>query len=227
MSGIGSASIWRQAAGAVAAAIFWPALVVFAAARPGYSHLTNAISHLGAVGTPYAPAWNAIGFVVPGLLLATCGAELAIAIDRRRGVVWWLLVLSGLAFAGTGVCPAVVEGGRPLMSSPLTIGHVVALLLSALAWLVAAAVVTVRMWRRPAWRTVRPIAIGASVLGVILFLANPFKDAIPALHHRPGLAQRIAFAGYFAWYLGMGLCLLASRRGARARRRVDDEQRRR
>ncbi|MDA1095013.1 MAG: hypothetical protein O3A25_17345 [Acidobacteria bacterium] len=69
------------AAGIAAFAMFWTALFGFAAAHPDYSHSHKAISELGAFGAPHALAWNLIGFITPGLLLAVCGAGLAQAID--------------------------------------------------------------------------------------------------------------------------------------------------
>jgi hypothetical membrane protein len=120
------------AAGIAAGVIFWTALFGFAAAYPGYSHSHKAISELGAFGAPHALAWNLIGFVTPGLLLAACGAGLARTIDvsGRKTLVYWLLVISGLGFVGTGLIPAEMRDGSPFMQSPFTIGHVVMTLLS-------------------------------------------------------------------------------------------------
>ena len=107
-------------AGIAAVVVFWTALFGFAAAYPGYSHSHKAISELGAFGAPHALAWNLIGFITPGLLLAICGAGLGRAIDvsGRATAVYWLLVMSGVGFAGTGVIPAEMRQGSPFMQSP-------------------------------------------------------------------------------------------------------------
>ena len=88
--------------------VFWAALFSFASAYPGYSHSHKAISELGALGAPHALWWNLLGFIVPGVLLSICGAGVATAIERPSGktAVYWLLVLSGVGFAGAGVIPA-------------------------------------------------------------------------------------------------------------------------
>jgi hypothetical membrane protein len=101
-------------AGVAAVAVFWIALFAFAASYPRYSHSTKAISELGVFGAPHALAWNVIGYIVPGMLLAICGAGLATAIDRsgRRTAFYWLLVVSGLGLAGTGVFPAEMRDGQ-------------------------------------------------------------------------------------------------------------------
>lgn len=133
----------------LAATVFWIALGVFGVARTGYSQFTKAVSELGAVGAPHALAWNVLGFIVPGLLLATGGVAIATVVDGRRGTLRWLLAGSGVAFAATGVFPAVMHDGSPLMRAPSTVGHVVMLLLSSLLWLVAIGVLLRKVAREP------------------------------------------------------------------------------
>src|SRR3989304_1137074 len=48
---------------------FLVALLAFAAARTDYSHLTKAVSELGAIGAPHALAWNILGFGAVGVLV--------------------------------------------------------------------------------------------------------------------------------------------------------------
>src|SRR5262245_25741333 len=95
--------------------LFWTASVAFAAFRPSYSHLVNTISELGAVGTPHATAWNVLGFVIPGILLAIVGAAIARTASPEpllwRTLATVFLVLAGLAVAAQGVIPAVMVNG--------------------------------------------------------------------------------------------------------------------
>ena len=102
------------AAGVAAVVVFWTSLFVFAAWYPGYSHYTKAISELGAFGAPHALAWNLTGFILPGVLLAVSGAGLAEAVDEsaRRTALFWLLLMSGLGFAGTGIIQAEMRERR-------------------------------------------------------------------------------------------------------------------
>ncbi|MES2603811.1 MAG: DUF998 domain-containing protein, partial [Pseudomonadota bacterium] len=113
--------------GVAAAILFGVALAVFAAVRPEYSHAHKAVSELGVIGAPNALAWNLIGFITPGILLALCGAALAQAVDGSRKVLWYLLVLAGIGFAATGIFPAEMRNGDPVMQSPLTVGVIVVL----------------------------------------------------------------------------------------------------
>lgn len=201
----------RQAglSGVAACAVFWIALFAFSAARPEYSHFTKAISELGVIGAPNALAWNLVGFIVPGLLVAVCGAGLATAVDGRRGSLWWLFVLSGLAFSGTGFIPAEMQDGSPLMQSPFTIGHVVMMSLTIL-WIPAAFLFLSRARHNPDWSNVRVVGTALTLLVIAGFVLNVLHDTVPFLSRRPGLAQRLSFAAYFLWFLVMSFYLISA-----------------
>ena len=191
----------------LAATVFWIALAAFGAVRTDYSQFTKAVSELGAVGAPHALAWNVVGFIAPGLVLAACGLAIGTVVDGRRGALRWLLAGSGVALAGTGVFPAVMQHGSPAMQAPSTVGHVVMLLLSGLLWLVAIGLLLRRITREPRLRRLlTPFAIVTAV-ALLGFAANVLHDAIQPLAHRPGLAQRIGFAGYFLWFVSLSLWL--------------------
>jgi hypothetical membrane protein len=200
------------AAGVAAVVVFWTSLFIFAASYPGYSHYTKAISELGAFGAPHALAWNLIGFIVPGVLLAVSGAGLARAIDASAGRtrLFWLLLISGLGFAGTGVIPAEMRDGSPSMQSPFTLGHVLMTFLSGIPWVISVFLLIGHVKRNPSWQHVRRVSIVLAVACVVGFAVNVFARAIPVLAQRPGLAQRISFAVYFGWFLVMALHLLSA-----------------
>jgi hypothetical membrane protein len=192
----------------LAATFFWSALVGFGAARADYSQLTKAVSELGGMGLPHALAWNLLGFIVPGLLLAACGAAIATAIDGGRGPLRWLLTGSGLAFAATGAFPAVMRHGSPLMQAPSTVGHIVMLLLSSALWIFAIGAILLKFNRDPNRRPLLKPFATVTAVALAGLSANVLHSAIPALAHRPGLAQRLGFAGYFLWYLALSLWVL-------------------
>jgi hypothetical protein len=102
-------------------------------------------------------AWNLIGFIVPGVLLAICGAGLAKAteVSGRKTAVYWLLVTSGLGLAGTGLLPVEMRQGSPFMQSPFTLGHVFMTFLSGIPWTIAAFLLVGQVTRNPAWQRSR------------------------------------------------------------------------
>ena len=185
----------------LAATVFWTALVAFGILRADYSQLTKAVSELGAVGAPYALAWNVLGFTVPGLLLAACGIAIGTVVDGRGGALRWLLTGSGIAFAGTGVFPAVMHYGSPVMQAPSTVGHVAMLLLSSVLWLMAIGVLLRKIRCEPRLRRLLKPFVIVTVVALSGLAANVLHDAIQPLAHRPGLAQRLGFAGYFCWFV--------------------------
>jgi hypothetical membrane protein len=196
-------------AGIVGAGIFWTAPFTFAATYPGYSHLTKAISELGAFGAPHALAWNLIGFIVPGLLLAVCGAGVALAIDGRRTRLFWLLVGSGLGFAGTGIFPIEMHNSSPVMSSPWTSGHILMTFVSGIPWVIAAFVLVGHVKRNAQLQHMKRFSLALGVFAFASLVFNVLARSMPFFAARPGLAQRIAFAAYFAWFLIMALSFLS------------------
>jgi hypothetical membrane protein len=191
----------------LATMVFWPALLLFGAIRPDYSQFTRAVSALGAIGAPNALAWNMLGFIAPGLLLAWAGTSIAESVGDRYRPLWWLFLGAGAGFAGTGVFPAVMVGHKPIMDSPLTMGHVVMSLVAAVCWLAAAILLYRRLGPQQAWRGSRAPLLLFTALALVGYACNLFHDAVPALAFRPGLAQRISFGGEFLWYVGVSVWL--------------------
>jgi hypothetical membrane protein len=189
--------------GIAAAVICWSALFVFGALRPSYSHTTNAVSELGALGSLHALPWNLIGFITPGILLAIAGGAVAASVDSkpRRTVAFWLFVISGLAFSGTGLNPAEMENGIALVTSPFTKGHFVMSLIHGITWLIAALLLVRPMQRHPDWRSLTYInvALVLATLVAAFALRGQLSDA---------LVQRIAGAIYFAWFVAMSVKLI-------------------
>ncbi len=91
-----------------AGALAGPALVGFilaaAASTPGYSHLSETVSQLGALGRPH-PEIMSVGFGVFGALvcLFAAGVRGALPEGRGRTSAWLGLLIFGAAVALTGI----------------------------------------------------------------------------------------------------------------------------
>src|SRR4051794_11116422 len=92
----------------MAAPVMYAAAAVAAGFKyPGYDHLKNFISELGATGAPTASLMNFVGFLPYGLLVTA----FALALHRgiRPDVGGWLgptiLVLYGMAYVGVAMAP--------------------------------------------------------------------------------------------------------------------------
>jgi hypothetical membrane protein len=192
--------------GMVAGVLSWSAMLVFAALRPSYSHGVNAVSELGVIGSPNAVPWNLIGFIAPGLLLAIAGAALAASISPKgsKSAAYWLLIISGLAFAGTGVFPAEMRDGAVLVTSASTRGHFITSLIHGISWLIAAALLVSPMKQSADWRGwhIASVALVLLVLVAVFGLRGRLSDA---------LVQRVAGLLYFAWFFVLSLRLFRLR----------------
>lgn len=171
---------WLATAAALAAAIG------FGLALDGYSHAVHPLGLLGARDLPHARAFNLVGFVAPGLLLAGAGLGLRARLDAagwplRIGAT--LAVLSALAFAAQGIAPLDPEH----LDSGDSRYHAAAWTLWWVSFVPGAALLA--SGAQPRWPHVAA-AVAVPVLSLVL----------PGLVG-PALAQRLAFAAWFGWWL--------------------------
>ena len=191
----------------------WLAGLVFLAAMAGFewlagpSHALQAVDLLGARGVPHAPAWNALGYATPGLLVAA----FAIALQRPLAsagvgaggrIGGWLLMFSGLAFAAQGWLPLDPR----LLDGADSKAHIAAGMLSLLAWLPSALLLPLALRGRSAWR-VAMVAGPLLVVVAIACLAVP-PQAWSAIGAGPGIAQRLGLCAQFAWPALAAFCAL-------------------
>jgi hypothetical membrane protein len=185
--------------------LFWAASVALAALRPSYSHVVNTISELGAVGTPNATAWNVLGFIIPGVVLALTGATIARTANATpsvsRTLATVLLVLCGLAVAGQGLFPAEMANGVADVTSASTREHFISSLLSAATWVVGALLLVGPMKRNPSWHSLYIVSAALVVLTLVALVT--LRGALP-----DGLAQRIGNAFFCIWFILMSLRLV-------------------
>jgi hypothetical protein len=170
----------------LAAGAWLAGAIGFGIALDGYSHTVHPLGLLGARGLPHALAFNLAGFALPGLLLVAAGVGLRARLDGtgwplRLGAV--LATLSALAFAAQGLFPLDPEH----LDSGASRYHATAWTLWWLAFAPGAALLATGA--RPRWaHAVAAIAVPALAL------------LLPALVGG-ALAQRLAFAAWFGWWL--------------------------
>ena len=166
--------------------IFACALFALSARWPGYSHLQHPVALPGAAGLPGAMLFDAMVFVLPGASILLVAWRLRSAIAEAG---WWprigaaLLSLSALAFVAQGLLPLDPEdldsGGSRLHASAWT------------AWLIAFTVGAPLF----AW-TLR----GARAASLVLAWLVPSLALFGTVLMPGGIAQRLAFATWFAWF---------------------------
>ena len=180
----------------VALALFAGALLAARIGLPEYAHRLHPVGLRGAMGMPWATAFNLAAFVVPGVLLAGVGLRLREALAMRGwlariGVV--LVQLSALAFAAQGLLPLDPRD----VDAAASRWHVLAWMLWWIAFVPGALLLAVRA-RRGAGFAVA--CLSAAVLVPLLAVLAPVDAWV-------GLAQRLAFALWLGWWLLAALVL--------------------
>ena len=168
----------------IALLVFMAAAIGFGIVSPDFGHARHPLALLGALGEPHALAFNLLGFVLPGALLAWLGWSLRgaqVAPGWRVRIGLQLVLLSALCFAAQGL--------RPLdptdLLAPASRLHVVAWMLWWIAFVPGALLLA-----RASGRAALVIAL------LVLLFALGGGDLLPA-----PIAQRMAFLLWFGWWL--------------------------
>ena len=175
---------------AAALALFAGALLVARIGLPEYAHRLHPLGLRGAIGMPWAFAFNLFAFVLPGVLLLWAGQRLRDALGdagwlARIGSV--LVQLSALAFAAQGVLPPDA-GDSDATASRL---HALAWMLWWIAFVPGVLLLAVGARR----------GIGFSLACLLAGLLVPLLAVFAPVGSWVGLAQRLAFATWFGWWL--------------------------
>lgn len=192
------------AAAPAAAIMFLGSLAVFASLRDdGYSHAHKAVSELGASGAPHAFAFNALGFVAPGLLVIAFAMGFAPLIRAGGSAVGpALLALSGASLVIAGVFPVDMAA----RDSGTSLAHLAGATASGIFWALSL------FWMGRLLTRLPPVAGLARITPwfVLFLVANLAWQAMwqATGWPPPGWGQRLAFAGYFLWIALTGVMLL-------------------
>lgn len=179
----------------LAALLFFAAVAGFGMASPDYAQLAHPVALLGARGEPHALAFNLLGFLAPGVILAWCAfawRSAAAADGWMARIGLQLAMLSALAFAAQGLLPLDPYN----LLAPASRLHALAWTLWWVAFVPGALLLAAAFPRgRLAGLACALLLPACALYGVAL---------MPA-----ALAQRVAFTLWFGWWL-----LIAANRGA-------------
>jgi hypothetical protein len=179
-------------AGIAAVVVFALALIVFGQFLQGYSQVFHPVAVLGAKGVPKALAFNAVAFVLPGLLAGVVAMDLRQRLPRDAGwplrVGTQLAFLAALGFMALGLLPL-----DPMdLHNPASSRHATAWLLWWVAFVPGALLIALGLRGRPSWRPLARASVAAALL--VLFAALLAVELIPA-----GIAQRLGYAAWLGW----------------------------
>lgn len=174
----------------LAFALFVVGLLLANIGLPEYSQRLHPVGLRGALGLPYATAFNLLLFVVPGVLLAIAGQVLRRKLDKagwsaRIGIV--LVQLSAFAFAMQGLM-SLDQADMDATTSRL---HALAWMLWWIAFVPGSLLLAIGARRGMAF------TLGSLAAAVLVPWIAVFAPIGPWV----GVAQRLAFALWFGWWL--------------------------
>ena len=193
-----------RAAALAAGIAFVAALAGFGAALEGYDHGDWPVALLGASGVPRAAAFNAVGYVLPGLLAAFVALRRRARLSPGAGMPvrlgLSLLLLAAVAFAAQGVLPldpAGPDAGRGRLHGVAWALWSLAFAAAAMAFAIAAAIA------RSGPDAL--LHLGAALL--VLVPAWPGSDLLSL-----AVGQRLAYAIWFCWLVRIAWARLPAMR---------------
>lgn len=198
----------RAAAGLICAGLATALVVVIVggASYPGYDHVSQFISELGARGAPTGAAVSWLGFLPVGVLLVT-GCALAAASTRARplaAIGFVLLAGYGAGYALSAPIPCDFQCGRGASPSAGQMAHELMGMVTYLSGIVGLAVLAVGLARSPT----RAVAAATAAGAVTAFLAFGVMAGAEEVR---GLAQRVLEAAVGASLLLVSIALFRGR----------------
>jgi hypothetical membrane protein len=190
--------------GLVAPLLFVLLIVAMAALRPGYSHLTNFISDLGALDAPN-PHVQRLNFFQFGIGIAALGVALHRGMDKpsRLALIGQLAI--GIGIFLSGIFPGHTGDPASRASMLHNLVGVPAFLLIMLVPLVAGS----RFRQIEEWRPLSHYSMVMTPLLVIFFVLMARADAAGG---SPGMYQRLFIGTWMLWMVAIALRLLGLQR---------------
>jgi hypothetical membrane protein len=188
---------YTSLAGITAPLLFTTMTLVCSTLRPGYDHLNQFISELGATGSSHADLMNFAGFIPSGLLMAIFGVALLKLLPRniltRIGAALIILFGVGVIIAGSFSCdPGCPQRGGSFensihdgISGPAFLSATTGILLFGISFR------TLSVWKG-LW--IYSLVSALLSYGFIMLLVSSLDSRVLT-----GLWQRLLLATIFLW----------------------------
>jgi hypothetical membrane protein len=198
---------WLARGGMVGVCLYLGAYLILASIEPGYDHLRQLPSELGAVHVTYFPLMN-LTFSVTGILTIGLSIGLHFGLTGGKGSMVGPLLLgvlgASLFLAGFFPC---AEGCQPTTFSSQ--GHV----LVGLPGLVAFPLAPFFIWRRtrhdPGWQKLSSFSLAAGIVAVVMLLGGFAVAGVLGQEYVP-VITKVLLIPQLGWPLGTAIALLRS-----------------
>lgn len=172
--------------------IFTMMAILLSLVRPGFDQISQPLSELGRVGTPYAVVWDAT-FMVTGVLTVAFAYGLHKGIANGKGSKIGPILVGYFGAFGTA------SGGVFPLPSPV---HDPSGLVGFLVMMVGLFVISRSLGKDPAWQGYRVYSIATGLIAVT-FLACAF--VVPSWF---GGWERLFVGSFYLWILVMSIHML-------------------
>ena len=209
---------WLLLCGALAPLMMVAFLIVAGLLTPGYSHVADTVSQLGADGRPHPEVMNA-GFIAYGLLINGFAYGLYRQLGRGKGAkaIWVSLGISGAGLLLAGIFhvdPKML--GAPPADSPVTLEGGLHAGFAQVAFLAFAVAIMIFAWTvslDPAWRGFTGMSLAVVFLYSVVAVMF-WSDVAVSIE---GALQRSFFGIAVVWVEAVSLRSLRLARGAETR----------
>jgi hypothetical membrane protein len=163
-------------------------VLIGASFTPGYSHITDTMSKLAAIGAPH-PEWMNAGFISYGILMIGLSLAVRQCLPNRTGstIVWILIAFHGLTITLAVVFPydlSILDG----IHSPEGILHHLVTIMSCVAFIIGILIMDRIVTAEPEWRNITIISFFVVSVICVLFVFSLF----PVAREIEGLMQRVS-----------------------------------
>ena len=177
--------------------------------RPDYSHLTDFVSELGAVGAPNAIIQR-INFVLVGILIVafTFGLHRGIGEGKDSIIGPLLIAIFGLSAVVSGIFST-----DPIQPGSFSdIMHSISSAIGSMATIFGFFIISTRLEQNILWRRYQYFSI---VIAFVAILVSVVGGGLLGVLGAPGLAQRLFMAVLFLWIEVMAIRLFRISSSAR------------
>ncbi|WP_373516358.1 DUF998 domain-containing protein [Pricia sp.] len=191
--------------GVIAPILFVGVSWTCASMRPGYSHLHNFISELGANGTSNSELMNYLGFMSSGLLFCLFGIGLFRAVPRknlaRTGTVLIMVFGTGMALAGIYSC----DSGCPTDGTLESTIHDRVSAITFISAIIGAIVLGFSFKKAESFKRIANFSISIGFISALLLVV--MIDSFESRTYT-GLWQRLLLFSIFLWTSIVGIKIL-------------------
>ena len=201
-------------AGIAAPVVLTVAIVLAGYYEPDYSHVSQYVSELGAVGASHQRAFNSGGLFLSGVLTVLFALGLYLRVKPHTSLVATsvLAALAGVGRLVAGLFPCDAGCNMEEMSLPATV-HSLAAFIGLLSGALAPIFLAIGLRRSRQnilFRLSAGLGSASLVLAVIFF---GFGKGLPYI----GVIQRLILAAFYAWVVAVALRIDALNPGDRPR----------